>query len=918
MSGASPLSSSQHGSSSTATATSATTRSGVGRCSSSSCGVYSPVDVRTVGAGGGGAPCLGSPTAGVLLFHQEPEANNSPPRPRAFWREDWLAESRGGGGSRPGTNQCLQSDNFRGCLDGGSGGGGSTPQRLARGCTSQAASASGAAGKVNYGIPSADRGGTEQRVTGRKDEGERVGVYESGGHDSSSSANSGEIATAVGSGRGGVSAAGFALLVSVTVAAFAVGSWVGPPHRQCPPPPPPPSRPPEGCATAPPLPSHQEYEPTLQEMMRVKRGRAAAMKEVGRAQPAAAGGGERHVAGDGAREKRRAGGTEGAELDTANDSAEVVADSNTGAIPGSSDACGEGCRAGLARGGDGVPSPGGKGKPSVATAATQVEGGDSPVAVGGAEGSTPEAGTAAPAISPPGTKEDRSSGSGSRKASSINAQAPPPLPPLKMPSRRFSLSRTSRDESTTNRRRRRRSGAADVGVTPAAFARTLGSAESILAGFRSSGDDEQAARAAARRAAMSRSAARVACESMAWSESGSFAGSVRGRRGAGEDDDDGCNTDAAWRDARREAVMGASSSSATGASTGNVDRASAGGEVKDRASAAAGGGASTRRRSTVDFANVSRGQETEQRDAERFRAGCSGLLLSGNDIQASWAGRYALLGDDEDDDERDAGRETLGARAPHYYYYCLETPPSPRDAVAEGDGQVSSPDGSSGDRGDELLSPRQGSPRGEGRPPALQGVSTRELGLPEVADSGTLCLYWSEADGGRWVLDDDLRLSNGVLGVTEDPAPPEADLAFLDQRHRGRPPQAGVASDGEGGAGGGDRERGTRSGFVREDEGGAGDGGVVERERGTRSGFASEDENGAGDGAAVEREGGFASEEKVSVESGGTTVGGPEGAAGGRALESSMEAAHRAWLLDSPRLQGWVKADDVVVVCETD
>ncbi|CAM9753981.1 unnamed protein product, partial [Ectocarpus sp. 8 AP-2014] len=52
VSGASPLGSSQQGSSSTATATSATTRSGVGRCSSSSCGVYSPVDVRTVGAGG--------------------------------------------------------------------------------------------------------------------------------------------------------------------------------------------------------------------------------------------------------------------------------------------------------------------------------------------------------------------------------------------------------------------------------------------------------------------------------------------------------------------------------------------------------------------------------------------------------------------------------------------------------------------------------------------------------------------------------------------------------------------------------------------------------------------------------------------------------------------------------------------------
>ncbi|CAM9602792.1 unnamed protein product [Ectocarpus sp. 13 AM-2016] len=629
-------------------------------------------------------------------------------------------------------------------------------------------------------------------------------------------------------------------------------------------------------------------------MMRVKRGRAAAMKEVGRAQPAAAGGGERRVAGAGTREKRRADGTEGAELDAANDPAALVIGPNTGAIPGSSDACREGCRAGLATGGNGVPSPGGKGTTSVATAATQIERGDSPVTVGGAEGSTPEAGTAAAAVSPPGTKEDRSSGSGSRKASSINAQAPPPLPPLKVPSRRFSLSRTSRDESTTNRRRRRRSGEVDIGVTPAAFARTLGSAEMSLAGFRSSGYSEQATRAAAQRAAMSKSAARAACESMAWSESGSFAGSVRGLRGAGEDDDDGCNTDAAWRDARREAVMGASSSSATGGSTRDVDRASAGEEGKDRASAAARGGASTRRRSTVDFASVSRDQETEQRDAERLRAGCSGLLLSGNDIQPSWAGRYTLVDDEDDDDERDAGREALGARAPHHYY-CLETPPLPLDAVTEEDGQVSSPDDSSGDRGDELLPPRHGPPRGEGRPPALQAVSsTRELSLPEAADGGTLCLYWSEADGGRWVLDDDLRLSNGVVGVTEDPAPPEADLAFLDQRHSGRPPQAGATSGSEGGAGDGDRERGSRSGF------------------------ASEDESGAGDGASVERESEYASEERVFVESGGATVGGPEGAVGGRALESSMEAAHRAWLLDSPRLRGWVKADDVVVVCETD
>ncbi|CAN0447789.1 unnamed protein product, partial [Ectocarpus fasciculatus] len=288
-----------------------------------------------------------------------------------------------------------------------------------------------------------------------------------------------------------------------------------------------------------------------------------------------------------------------------------------------------------------------------------------------------------------------------------------------------------------------------------------------------------------------------------------------------------------------------------------------------------GGGASPRRRRAADLASVSRGEETEQRNAERVPAGCSGLLLSGNDIQQSWAGRYALVEDLDDeggDNKANAGRTALGARAPYYHYYCLETPPSPRDAVAEGDGQVSSPAGS-GERGGEPPSPRQGSPgEEEEERPASRGVSSPgELGLPEVADGGTLCLYWSGADGGRWVIDDDLRLSNGVLGVMEDPAPPEADLAFLSQRHRGRPPQAGVTT---------------------------------------------EDEGGAGDGGAVEGEGGFAGEEEVSVEPRG--VGRAEGGAGGRAIESSREAAHPAWLLDSPRLQGWVKADDVVVVCEID
>lgn len=91
------------------------------------------------------------------------------------------------------------------------------------------------------------------------------------------------------------------------------------------------------------------------------------------------------------------------------------------------------------------------------------------------------------------------------------------------------------------------------------------------------------------------------------------------------------------------------------------------------------------------------------------------------------------------------------------------------------------------------------------------------------------CLYWINFWGGRWVLDDDLEFSNGVLGVTKGGATELASDAF---------------------------------------------------------GFRSQDTS-------------------------------PEGKGEGRLNGELGTAAASSWLLDSPRLQTWMDASNVHVVCET-
>lgn len=52
-----------------------------------------------------------------------------------------------------------------------------------------------------------------------------------------------------------------------------------------------------------------------------------------------------------------------------------------------------------------------------------------------------------------------------------------------------------------------------------------------------------------------------------------------------------------------------------------------------------------------------------------------------------------------------------------------------------------------------------------------------------AAAEGRHCIYWANVGGGRWVLDDDLSISNGVLGVTSEVAPELAYVAFGPHSH---------------------------------------------------------------------------------------------------------------------------------------
>lgn len=94
---------------------------------------------------------------------------------------------------------------------------------------------------------------------------------------------------------------------------------------------------------------------------------------------------------------------------------------------------------------------------------------------------------------------------------------------------------------------------------------------------------------------------------------------------------------------------------------------------------------------------------------------------------------------------------------------------------------------------------------------APEGVSNGAVDPPEDASvdpslevrDGNLYLYWVSNDGGRWVLDDDLSLSTGVLAVTADRAPQAPCAVFpISPQSQGFLADLGRDAEGHGGCGG--------------------------------------------------------------------------------------------------------------------
>lgn len=327
---------------------------------------------------------------------------------------------------------------------------------------------------------------------------------------------------------------------------------------------------------------------------------------------------------------------------------------------------------------------------------------------------------------------------------------------------------------------------------------------------------------------------------------------------------------------------------------------------------------------------------------------CSGLVLSGNDVQASWAGRYTLAPAREGlVDPRTIPSSTLPIETP-FYFRDGAFPSSPGaeeewegvegqdthdtadfsvtldrtdsvspsriqsgasvildqtdSVIAELTGAVDGTDSiipeltdsidgtdsvipewtdsvtpgrtdsvSAGGEASADVSTAPGMPSGQRpdnaatslRPPPQILGDQQELVEPGAAGD-MLYLYWADASGGRWVLDDDLSLSNGVLGVTKDAAPVSPYLAFPNHHHH--------------------RHQSHQHRHIHQHHSG------TEGSGGSDSIRLMPRVDGAGHG---------------------------EGR-GDAALSPQLSFAPSAWLIDSPRLQGWAEAEDVVVVCETD
>ncbi|CAN0164144.1 unnamed protein product, partial [Hapterophycus canaliculatus] len=197
------------------------------------------------------------------------------------------------------------------------------------------------------------------------------------------------------------------------------------------------------------------------------------------------------------------------------------------------------------------------------------------------------------------------------------------------------------------------------------------------------------------------------------------------------------------------------------------------------------------------------------------------------------------------------------------------------------------------------------------------------LGLSAAAAGGVLCLYWADLgdNGGRWVLDDDLSLSNGVLAVTNGPAPAAADLAFVNHEHEHSHRGSRALASGRTRIGG-KTESGSsgRVDALAEVEGsGAPDRiAVSEKGGGGRRDEISPNRPGEGAEHGIAGFGGGGARDGVTTDEteDAAVVGSPVSLPWSPAVSGAK--AHPSWLLDSPRMQGWVEADDMFVLCETD
>ena len=1113
---------SSQGSSSTGTAVTTATRGRPAvRFSPSSCGAYSPVDLRSAGRGEeAGGLGLGSPPVGVMLtFGEGGEGGDgdSPPRPRGFWREEWLRGCSGGGsggdgcglldcprnyssgtpderapGNRDGmvrrscccrNGSSLRDDRCcrqcRSSCKGSSCDNGLRPNRccsnksLFRDARAETACCGGSSGENADGRRAADSpstatpchglSGTEAEQSRREgDEGGRqqqhTGAVGPTANNNNINNNNNHVVRRGEANHSasceGVSAVGLVILAAVAVAAFAAGTLVGPPHRQPPPtsPPPPPSASPS--EHAPLLPPHQTYEPTLRESLRAERRepeRVVGTGSIEHAPPPAdtaeSKDGPRANAVAGA-EGGEVGGVSTVEAAATASSARAGHGTATGASGGEDEArpedipvageaemnkCEQSCGGAVVPGRPAV-APGGETAASTCCVGPRTAAGTvddkieqqrrSSVPVGVQTRSATAPGTAATSLSPGGV----TAGSGSAPTgANLSSRSTSPLSfPGAGAGAGTGAAATARAGASSEGKLPRRWRAAvterttrpSAGATPAAFAQTLGRAERSLADFSASGSDLDAERAIARRAAMSKSAARSACESLAWGRAPLTSGADPNP----QDDHGVCdNVDSMPENSEGWAGIDVLSTAVRGGRPGDGYGLAAERTAFDPAAAATGvlsgssalglgaaddvgllmsahesgpgkecslagyvglGPPSSTSVPTATEANKARGTKGGASHDLHSRADgghghsspplvprCRGLVLSGNDLQASWVGRYVPVGatDGGSDDARQLPKAEASVTQrmqpqPRDYYYCLVPSSASGSSDSAGAGNGERVPGEEADKeGDAPTSPRplpdvlladeeptQGAaavqsetaaaaagknsptPRSTvnemkqeheaatpetaetAAPPrsTLPAASTsgaaaapgNDLGLHEVPDGGVLCLYWTDTGGGgRWVLDDDLRLSNGVLGVTKGPAPAAADLAFPGRRRDPRAPRPGVG-DGVDGAATSRREAGEVEDVLR----GGGAGEVNGRCRhGHASGVGQEDAclleaafgvGGGGEGAVA----------------GGATAGG----AGGRAPRA-WGAGQPAWLLDSPRLRDWVEADDVFVECET-